>query len=191
MIKLRIIKFKKVQSTNNVALTLIKRKNSKPTLITSLLQTKGRGTMGKNWISKRGNLFISIFFEINQKKINFQKNAILNAYFFKNIITKFIKKEINIKWPNDLLVGKEKICGILQEVVNFNAKSFLITGVGINTNSFPLIKNYKATSISSILGEEINNNEILKKIHKDYEIFITQNKKYSFTELKRKLLKNK
>ena len=191
MIKLRIIKFTKVQSTNNVALTLIKIKNSKPTLITSLLQTKGRGTMGKNWISKRGNLFISIFFEINQKKINFRQYAILNAYFFKNIITRFIKKEINIKWPNDLLVGKEKICGILQEVVNFNAKSFLITGVGINTNSFPLIKNYKATSISSILGKEINNNEILKKIHKDYEIFITQNKKYSFTELKRKLLKNK
>ena len=40
----------------------------KPTLITSLKQTKGRGTMGKKWISKKGNLFISIFFEINQKK---------------------------------------------------------------------------------------------------------------------------
>ena len=49
---------KKVQSTNKTALMLIKRKKLEPTLITSLIQTKGKGTMGKKWISKKGNLFI-------------------------------------------------------------------------------------------------------------------------------------
>jgi BirA family biotin operon repressor/biotin-[acetyl-CoA-carboxylase] ligase len=191
MTKLRMIKFKKVQSTNNVALKLIKRNKLKPTLVTSLMQTKGRGTMGKKWISQKGNLFISIFFEINQQRINFRQYAILNAYIFKNIIKRFVKKKINIKWPNDLLIGKEKICGILQEVVNFDKKSFLITGIGINTNNSPLIKNYKATSISTILGKKINNNIVLKEICKDYEKFILQNKKYSFAELRRKLIKNK
>jgi BirA family biotin operon repressor/biotin-[acetyl-CoA-carboxylase] ligase len=186
-----MIKFKKVQSTNNVALKLIKRNKLKPTLVTSLMQTKGRGTMGKKWISQKGNLFISIFFEINQQRINFRQYAILNAYIFKNIIKRFVKKKINIKWPNDLLIGKEKICGILQEVVNFDKKSFLITGIGINTNNSPLIKNYKATSISTILGKKINNNIVLKEICKDYEKFILQNKKYSFAELRRKLIKNK
>ena len=189
--KLKIIRLKRVQSTNNVALNLIKKKNLKPTLLTSLIQTNGRGTMGKKWISMKGNLFISIFFEINQQKINFSQYALLNAYLLRNIIKKFTKKKIDIKWPNDLLIKKEKICGILQEVVKFNTKSFLIIGAGINTNSSPIIKNYKATSLSAILKKKINNNKILKEIHKEYEKFINQIEKYNFIELKRKLLKKK
>ena len=106
--KLKIIKMKRVQSTNNFALKLIKKNKIKPTLITSLSQSNGRGTMGKKWISKKGNLFISIFFEINQKKVNFKQYAILNAHLFKNIIKKFTKKKIHIKWPNDLLIKKRK-----------------------------------------------------------------------------------
>ena len=188
--KLKIIKMKNVQSTNNIALKLIKKKKFKPSLISALAQSKGKGTMGKKWISKKGNVFVSIFFEIDQKKINFRQYAVLNAYIIKNIITKITKKKIEIKWPNDLLLKKEKICGILQEVINFNAKFFLIVGVGINTNSSPVIKNYKATSLSSILGKKIDNNKILKEIKKSYEKFINQTSKYNFIELKSKILKN-
>ena len=189
--KLRIIKLMRARSTNNVALNLIKKKKLKQALVTSLIQTNGRGTMGKKWISMKGNLFVSIFFEINQQKINFRQYALLNAYLLRNIIKKFTKKKINIKWPNDLLIKKEKICGILQEVVNLNTKTFLIVGIGINTNSSPIIKNYKATSLSVILKKKINNNKILKEVRKDYEQFINQTEIYNFIDLKRKLLKNK
>ena len=181
---------KKVQSTNDIALKLIKKGELKPTLITSITQTKGRGTMGKNWISQKGNLFMTIFFEINQKNIDFRQYTLLNAYLLKKIITKFTKKKINIKWPNDLLIKNYKICGILQEVINFKSKTFLIIGVGVNTNSSPVIKNYKATSLSSILGKKIDNNKILKEIKKSYEKFINQTSKYNFIELKSKILKN-
>ena len=188
--RLKIIKMKQVQSTNNVALKLIKRKKLKPTLITALVQTNGRGTMGKKWISQKGNLFVSIFFEINRKKINFRQYALLNAYLFKNIIKKFTKKKVDIKWPNDLMIKKEKICGILQEVVNVNTKTFLIVGAGINTNASPIIKSYKTISLRSILRKKIDNYKILKRIIINYEKFIPQAKKFNFTELK-KNLKNK
>jgi len=188
--KLKIIKMKRVQSTNNVALKLIQRKKLKPTLVTSLAQTNGRGTMGKKWISKKGNLFISIFFEINQRRINFRHYALLNAYLLIKVIKKYTKNEIDIKWPNDLLINKKKICGILQEVVNINSKTFIIIGAGINTNSLPIIKNYKVTALSTILRKKINNNKILKEIQKEYEIFINQIEKYDFNELKRKVFKN-
>ena len=189
--KLKIIKMKRVQSTNNIALKFIKKNKIKTALITSLTQTNGRGTMGKKWISKKGNLFISIFFEINQQRVNFKQYAILNAYLFKNIIRKFTKKKIDIKWPNDLLIKKEKICGILQEVVSLNSKTFLIIGAGINTNSSPIIKNYKTTSLSSILNKKVNNDKILKEIKKVYENFMQQVKKFSFTELKIKIKKDR
>ena len=57
--KLRSIKFKSVKSTNDTALRLIKSSYSKPTMVTSLQQTNGRGTMGKRWVSKKGNLFFT------------------------------------------------------------------------------------------------------------------------------------
>ena len=94
-------------------------------MIVSEIQTHGRGTMGKKWISQKGNLFISIFFEMNQKNINFKHFAILNAFLLKNVLSKQFPKKIKIKWPNDLLHNNKKICGILQEVVNYKDKRFL------------------------------------------------------------------
>ena len=66
--KIRIKKFKKVKSTNDIALTLIKKNVSEPTLIIAESQTHGRGRIGKKWISKKGNLMISLFFRYEKKK---------------------------------------------------------------------------------------------------------------------------
>ena len=87
--KIKLIKFKSVKSTNDIAIQLIKKKKTYPTLISSEKQIKGRGTMGKKWISQKGNLFMSIFFEINQKKINFRQFAIFECFFTKKISCKF------------------------------------------------------------------------------------------------------
>ena len=84
--KIKLIKFKSVRSTNSTALRLIKNKYTKPTIISAVKQTKGRGTMGKKWISKKGNLFLTIFFEMEQTKINFKHFAILNAFLLKRIM---------------------------------------------------------------------------------------------------------
>ena len=106
--KLRSFKFKSVKSTNDIAHMLIKKKNTRPSIILSESQTKGRGTMGKKWISKKGNLFLTIFFDMTKKKIDFKKFAILNAYLLKSILIKKFSKKIKIKWPNDLLFKKKK-----------------------------------------------------------------------------------
>ena len=89
------------------------------------------------------------------------------------------------------MINKEKICGILQEVVNLNSKTFLIVGAGINTNNSPTIKNYKTTSLRSILKKKVNNNKILKEVKKEYEKFIQQIEKYNFSALKIKISKSK
>ena len=106
--KLRSLKFKSVKSTNDIALILIKRDNIKPSIILSEHQTKGRGTMGKKWISKKGNLFLSIFFDMSKKKIDFKKFAIINAYLLRSILAKKFSNKITIKWPNDILFKKKK-----------------------------------------------------------------------------------
>ncbi len=187
--KLKLLKFKSVKSTNDVALRLIKKRYYRPTIISSEKQTNGRGTMGKKWISKKGNLFLTIFFELNQKKIDFKKCAILNAYLIKAILVKNFSNKIKIKWPNDLLIEKKKICGILQETVNNHEKKFLIVGIGINTNYYPKMNNFSSTSIKKIINKSIDNNKLLNIIRDNYEKFLFKSKKNGFSELK-KLVNN-
>ena len=168
--KIKIKKFKHVKSTNDVAIKLIKRNIQGPTLITSEKQKKGRGQVGKKWISKKGNLFFSIFFKLDQKKINFKQFAILNAF----------------KWPNDLLFNKQKFCGILQEVVRFKHFDYLIVGIGLNTNIAPQNKSFKSTCLKNILNKSISNQKILKDIKSAYEKFLSEKNRLSFSNLKRK-----
>ena len=182
--KLRLIKFKKIKSTNDIAIKLIKKNETKPTLITSLAQTRGRGTMGKKWISQKGNLFLSIFFEINLRKISLKQFTLLNVYVLKKVINKYSKIKIIIKWPNDLLIEKKKVCGILQELIYFKNRPFLIVGIGINTNSSPNIENYKTTSLKNLRKKKVNNNKVLKDIKKKFEIFLKKTKNNRFHKLK-------
>ena len=181
--KIKLFKFQSVKSTNDTALRLIKSKYSKPSIITSLKQTKGRGTMGKKWISKKGNLFFTIFFKLEQKKINFKHFAILNAYLIRRIISKEFKSKFNIKWPNDILFRGKKICGILQETITYRKKKFLIVGMGINTNFKPNISSFSSTCLKYIINKNIDNNKLLYLVKKKYEKFLIKTKKNSYSEL--------
>ena len=184
--KIKLKKFKKVKSTNDIALKLIKKNISEPTLIVSEKQTNGRGRIGKKWISKKGNLFISIFFKLQSDKINFKQLAVLNAFLLKKLISKKISKKIVIKWPNDLLFKKKKFCGILQELIKFNNFDYLIVGIGLNTNVAPQNKSFKSTCLKNILNKKINNNIILKDIIKAYEKILKEKNKLSYSDLKKR-----
>ena len=184
--KIKIKNYKKVKSTNDVAMKLIKKNILEPTLITTETQTNGRGRIGKKWISLKGNLFITLFFEFDQKKINFKQFAVLNAFLLKKVISNIISKKIKIKWPNDLLFNKLKFCGILQEVIKFDNFDYLIVGIGLNTNIVPQNKSFKSTCLKNILNKKIDNQKILKKIVIAYEKFLGEKNKLSFSDLKMK-----
>ena len=184
--KINVIKYKKVKSTNDTALKLIKKNITNPTLVMTEKQTNGRGTVGKKWVSEKGNLFISLFFKFDQKKINFKQFAILNAFLLRKVLSKTIPKKIKIKWPNDLLVNQRKFCGILQEVIRFNDFDYLIIGIGLNTNIAPQNKGLYSTSLKNILNTKINNQKILKNIIIAYEKFLREKNKLSFSEIKKR-----
>ena len=184
--KIKIKNYKKVKSTNDVAMKLIKRNILEPTLITTEKQTNGRGRIGKKWISLKGNLFITLFFKFDQKRINFKQFAVLNAFLLKKVISKIISKKIKIKWPNDLLFNKLKFCGILQEVIKSDNFDYLIVGIGLNTNAVPQNKSFKSTCLKNILNKKIDNQKILKKIVIAYEKFLGEKNKLSFSDLKMK-----
>ena len=90
--KLKIVKFKSVKSTNDEAIKLINSNKCHLGLVSSDAQTKGRGTMGKKWTSYKGNIFISIFFKVNLIKIKIEDYLIINAKIIKKILREYTKK---------------------------------------------------------------------------------------------------
>ena len=144
--KLKKFNFKKVKSTNDTALRLIK-SGINSGLVSADIQTKGKGQRGNKWISKKGNLFISIFFKIN-RNLSLKKITIINLSILKKIISSQITEKIHIKLPNDILIYKKKVSGILQEIMYKNNNKYLIVGIGINIISSPNIRNYPTTYLN-------------------------------------------
>ena len=181
--KIKLINLKSAKSTNDEAIKLIKKNKEIPSIIFTENQTKGRGTMGKKWVSLKGNLFLSIIFEIDEKKISVKQFTILNVYLLKKVLKKYLSKKITIKWPNDLLIEKQKISGILQELIKFKDKTFLIVGMGINTNFNPKIANKSTTCLKFHKKKFFSNKKILLDIKRIYERFLNEFDKIKFKKL--------
>ena len=158
--------YKRVNSTNDLAITKIKTGIIQGIIIADY-QKKGRGQHGKKWLSFKGNLFITIFFKIRQN-INIKKITVLNCKIIKKILLKYIKKTVSIKAPNDLLINKKKICGILQELKFNNDEKFVVIGIGINLIKNPRIKNYPTSNILKETGSKVKKYNLIKNIEKNY-----------------------
>ena len=158
--------YKKVNSTNDLAIKKIKAGIIKGIIIANY-QKKGRGQQGKKWQSLKGNIFMTIFFKI-KNNINIKKITILNCKIIKKVLFQYIKKAIIIKPPNDLLVNKKKICGILQEIKFNQEQKFIIIGIGINLVKNPIIKNYPTTNILNETGFKVKKYNLIKNIEKNY-----------------------
>ena len=169
---LKKFNFKTIKSTNDLAAKIIKNTDTKSGIVIAEKQKKGRGQYGKKWVSYKGNLFVSIFFPINNIKLSLKNLTKLNCLLVKKLVSEFYKGKILIKKPNDLLINKKKISGILQETLLKSDKIFIIVGIGINLNKSPDIKNYPTTNLFSLTNEKINTNNAVLRLKKIYEKYI-------------------
>ena len=167
--KLKKFKFKKVKSTNNTAIRIIKESNYNLGMVIAETQTNGRGQYGRKWISSKGNLFVSFFNELNKKNLSINTITKINCLLVKKLLSVFTRKKIIFKKPNDLLIDKKKISGILQEIIFFNKKKFLITGIGINIIKNPYIKNYSATNLQEVTKKSISKSNVENKLKQLFE----------------------
>ena len=167
--KFKKFKFKKVKSTNNTAIRIIKNTNCTLGMVISDTQTKGKGQYGRKWISSKGNLFVSFFNEFNNINLSISNITKINCLLVKKLLSKFTNKNILFKKPNDLIIDKKKISGILQEVIVKADKKFLITGIGININKNPNIKNYSATNLQELTKKSISKLDVENKIKQIFE----------------------
>ena len=167
--KFKIFRFNKVKSTNNTAIRVIKNYNYDFGMILSDLQVNGRGQYGKKWVSYKGNLFVSFFYNLKNFRISLNKLTKINCLIVKKCISKYYKKKIYFKKPNDLLIQKKKICGILQEKVNKFNNTYLIVGIGVNFIKSPFIRNYPTTHLRELINKDISKKKFELKLKKIFE----------------------
>jgi len=167
--KYKIFKFKRVKSTNNTAIRIIKESNYNLGMVISETQIKGKGQYGRKWISLKGNLFVSFFNKLNKSNLKISTITKINCLLVKELLSKFTKKKILFKKPNDLLIDKKKICGILQEVISIKDNKFLITGIGINIIKNPVIRNYPATNLQEVTKKSISKIIVVNKLKQIFE----------------------
>ena len=155
----KIIILNTVDSTNNYAMGMIKRGEAySGNAVQALAQTEGKGTRGKQWKAKPGeNILLSICVEMQYHTVSRQFDVLvavaLGVYdFFK----KHINAEINIKWPNDLLINDTKAGGILIEnKIKGTLWQWAVIGIGINVNQTDFRDLDKvANSFANVSGEK-------------------------------------
>ena len=167
--KFKVFRFKKVKSTNNTAIRIIRNSKLENGMIISELQSDGRGQYGRRWISEKGNLFVSLFYVQNNLYLTLKQLTKINSFLVKKLLAKYYKKKIDFKKPNDLLIKKKKICGILQETIDKLDKKYLIVGIGINLIKSPNLNNYPTTNLYDLIKKKISKKKVEMDLKKIFE----------------------
>jgi BirA family biotin operon repressor/biotin-[acetyl-CoA-carboxylase] ligase len=165
---MKILRFKKITSTNQKAKELAKKGFQPWSVILAKEQTSGYGRKGDFWYSPKGGLYFSIILPQIQIE-DLQTLTLLAAFVVAKIIKDHFFLQPLIKLPNDILINNKKIAGILTEnIISGEKVKSSIMGIGLNTNleKFPKDLENKATSLKIELGKEVDNQKILKEIIK-------------------------
>ena len=158
--KFKILRFKRLRSTNDTAIRIIQNSNLKYGMIIAENQSHGRGQYGKKWLCFKGNLFVSFFYSLENLNLTLSQITKLNCLLVKKMISKYYKKKITYKKPNDLLIKGKKISGILQEIIHKNNKKSLIVGIGLNLVKNPIIRNYPTTNLNDLINKKVSKKKI-------------------------------
>ena len=129
----RIYYFDSIDSTQTYALEIAEDKKENGTVIIAQKQTKGKGRMNRKWISPEGGIWLSVIF---QPKSDFSLTTIFPlaaSVALSNAIEKELDVNVELKWPNDLLIKGKKIAGILVDAsLTSNQVDYMVLGVGVN-----------------------------------------------------------
>jgi BirA family biotin operon repressor/biotin-[acetyl-CoA-carboxylase] ligase len=138
------------------------------TLVVAGVQTGGRGRLGRHWGSPAGGLWMSIVLRPDFDA-RFASRITQTAAVGVARALWEIRVEARIKWPNDLLAGGKKICGILAEsgVGHGGRLDYAVLGVGMNANLDPSdlgVRDREVTTIRSELGHDVDPIHLLRAL---------------------------
>lgn len=164
----RIIKLDATDSTNQYLKDLLQTKNAvDSTVVVAKKQLRGRGQMGAVWESEDGkNLTFSVLKSFDLLHVEHQFNLnLMVSLAVCDVLNQFSLPDVRVKWPNDILSGSSKICGILIEnILKGQLVQHSIIGIGLNVNQTSFDNLGNAASLKMISGRTFDLDELLQMI---------------------------
>lgn len=135
------------------------------------VQTHGKGSHGRGWVSPRGTgIWHTILLKPDISPLEVQKITLAAGL----AVCKAIGLDAQIKWPNDIVIGDKKVCGILTEMsAEMDMVNYVVCGIGINVNteSFAAEIAHRATSMYIESGQKYCRNEIIARLMNEFEYY--------------------
>ncbi len=163
---MQLIKLDAIDSTNSYLKSILQHSNAPDfTVVVAKKQIQGRGQMGTTWVSEEGK---NLTFSVLKKILNFniQDQFLLNicvSLAIYDTLNEMQIPDLKVKWPNDILSGTNKICGVLIENVLSGKKiQSSIIGIGLNVNQLSFNNLPNVSSLKLILGKQFDLDEVLK-----------------------------
>lgn len=170
----------RVDSTNNYAKRIAEEGAKEGTLVIAEEQTGGKGRRGRGWIAPRNvNVMMTLLLRPRIQPRNASMLTLLMAMAAVRAIREVTGFQAGIKWPNDVVAGGRKVCGILTEMSSEpDYINYVVIGIGMNVNQkdFPQEIAGTAGSLSMVLGRDISRAEltarVMEALEELYEIFL-------------------
>lgn len=160
-----------VTSTNEVA-TKMARSAKDGTLVLSLIQTAGMGRLQRSWSSPPGGIWMSLILKPEIPPVLSPRIGMMAAVAVASALRR-AGFHAKIKWPNDILIGDRKVCGILIELgAQMDRLEYAVVGIGINANvnDEALLEEWGATSLGKELGRTVDRSEIISCVLEELEL---------------------
>lgn len=183
---MKIVKVDATTSTNHLSRVLNKENNKNDFCVSAEFQTEGRGQLNSSWQSKKSeNLMFTIVF--NRLQLNVKKQFLLNALVclkIYKVLQTYNLPKLSLKWPNDILSGNSKICGILIEnCLSGNLINTAFIGIGLNVNQTKFEDLPKASSLKKLLEHSLDRDSLLQNLVKEIETIPEKLKIENFDEI--------
>ncbi|MFQ5723889.1 MAG: biotin--[acetyl-CoA-carboxylase] ligase, partial [Terriglobia bacterium] len=161
----RIHHFFKTGSTNTVALRLAAEGEPHGTLVIAEEQTAGRGRLGRSWYSeKTSGLYLSILLRPELSPQQAPLLTLAAGLAGRDAVAEVTGLEADLRWPNDLLLGGRKVCGILTEMqAESHRIHYVVVGIGVDVNhaQMPAELEGIATSLRLAAGHQVSRLDLL------------------------------
>lgn len=177
-----------LDSTNAEAIRLINGKAALPLVVLAEQQTAGRGRRGRAWISPFGeNLYYSLGLRIDGGMRQLEGLSLLIGLAVIKTLRDAGISEVGLKWPNDILVGRQKLAGILLEITGDPADvCHVIIGIGININMRTSSSVDQAwTSMRLERGHLLDRNLIATSLSKHLAEYLAEHRKDGFARFRK------
>lgn len=148
-----ILRYESLPSTNTEAIRLASEGSAEGLTIVADEQTAGRGRLQRTWISPRGaGLYVSVLLRPKMPMDRWALITFAASLAVSDTLFAACDVKTDIKWPNDILAGERKICGILAEAIDTIIGRAVVVGIGINLakTAFPQHLAATATSIEEV-----------------------------------------